>query len=67
LTDDLDIYRSAKLIIDQYGEDAAGHAAKMSDKMATKDDTVGYTMWELIRNAIDELQAREPAKDSTVH
>ena len=67
MTDDLDIYRSAKVLIDQYGDGAADHAAKMSNEMAAKDNTVGYTMWELIRNAIDELQASERTEDTTVH
>jgi hypothetical protein len=67
MADDLDIYRSAKVIIDQYGDGAGDHAAKMSREMAAKDDTVAFTMWKLIQAAIDELQERMPAKDSTVH
>jgi hypothetical protein len=67
LTDNLDFYRAAKLIIDQFGDGAADHATKMSKEMAAKDDITGYTMWELVRNAIVELQARATAKNSTVH
>ena len=32
MTSDLDIYRSAKLLIDQHGEDAAIFAAMQADK-----------------------------------
>ncbi len=38
LTSDLDIYRSAKLLIDQHGEDAFGFAVKQADKRAEAGD-----------------------------
>ena len=67
MTNDLDIYRAAKVIIDQHGDGAADHAAMMSNEMAGKDDVTGYGMWVLILAAIDELQEREPIGKSTVH
>lgn len=67
MADELDIYRSAKVIIDKFGDGAGDHAAKMSNEMAAKDDTVAFTMWKLIQAAIDELQARAHVKDATVH
>ncbi len=41
MTSDLDIYRSAKLLIDQHGEDAAIHAAMQADKRAEAGDREG--------------------------
>ncbi len=35
---ELDIYRSAKLVIDQHGEDAAKHAAKRADALLEAGD-----------------------------
>ncbi|MFP6890012.1 MAG: hypothetical protein VCF07_09720 [Nitrospinota bacterium] len=67
MTDDIVIYRSAKVLIDHYGDEAANHAAKMAEVMAAKIDITGYTKWKLIRAAIDKLQVQKPAKDSTVH
>jgi len=67
MSDDLDFYRSAQIIIDQYGDRAVSHAAKMSKEMAAKDDTVGYTMWELIRVAIDNLLTKDRAGETTDH
>ncbi len=35
---ELEIYRSAKLLIDQHGEDAAKHAAKCADALLERGD-----------------------------
>ncbi len=39
MTSDLDIYRSAQLLIDQHGEDATTHAAMRADAMLEYGDT----------------------------
>ncbi len=41
MTPDLDIYRSANVIIKQYGEDAPIHAAMRADAMLDKGDLDG--------------------------
>ena len=41
MTSDLDIYRSAKLLIDQHGEDAARHAAVRADALLEAGDMEG--------------------------
>ncbi len=41
MTSDLDIYRSAKLLIDKHGEDASGFAAKQAGKQAKAGDREG--------------------------
>ena len=41
MVSDLDIYRSAKLLIDQHGEDAAIEAAMRADKMLAAGDMDG--------------------------
>ena len=38
---DIDIYRSANLLIERYGEDASIHAAMSADKMMAKGDLDG--------------------------
>jgi hypothetical protein len=35
---DLDIYRAAKLLVDQHGEDAALHAAGRAEQLLTEGD-----------------------------
>ncbi len=62
MTYDLDIYRSAKLLIDQHGEDAARHAAMRADALLEGGDMEGKTVWLRILSAVKELQQREPGE-----
>ncbi len=61
LVSDLDIYRGAKLLVDQHGEDAATEAAMRADAMLEKGDMAGAATWRRIVKAIEELQRQEPA------
>jgi len=53
---DLDIYRSANLLIDRYGEGALTEAAQMIDRMLAEDDSEGRIVWRRIKRAIEALQ-----------
>ena len=64
---DLDIYRSAKLLIDQHGEDAAIHAAMQADKLAEAGDMEGRRVWLRVIRAIEELQRTRPRHDDPTH
>ena len=57
--DTKDIYRIAKLIIDQYGADAPIHAAMRADTMLERGDFDGVAVWKLVLKAIKELQATQ--------
>ena len=59
---DLDIYRSAKLLIDRHGEDAAIFAAMQADKCLEGGDLDGKAVWMRVIAAIKELQQREPGE-----
>ena len=61
MTSDLDIYRSAKLLIDQRGKDAATEAAMRADSMLEKGDMDGKRVWVRVVKAVEELQRTEPA------
>ncbi len=63
MTSDLDIYRSAKLLIDQHGEDAARDAAMRADALLEAGDMEGRRVWLRIREAIKELQRTRPMHD----
>ncbi len=67
VTSDLDIYRSAKLLIDQHGEDAAIHAAMQADKLAEAGDREGRAVWLKVLKAIKELQRTRPRRDEPTH
>ncbi len=58
---DIDIYRSANVIIKQYGQDAPIHAAIRADAMLEVGDLDGYAVWKRILRAVGELQGVNPA------
>jgi hypothetical protein len=53
---DLDIYRAAKLLIDQHGQDAPIRAAERADELLEAGDIDGAGIWRTIMGAIEELQ-----------
>jgi hypothetical protein len=59
MTSDLDIYRSAQVLIRQHGEDAPIHAAMRADAMLEAGDLDGLAVWKRILRAIAELQNTE--------
>jgi hypothetical protein len=55
MTSDPDIYRAAKLLIDQHGADAGLRAAERADQLLEAGDMIGATTWRRIHKAIEEL------------
>lgn len=55
--EEIDIYRSAKLYIDQYGVDASVHAAMKADAMLERGDLDGFSVWMRIGREIEDMQA----------
>ena len=64
---EIDIYRSAHLLIKQRGEDAARHAAMRADAFLEDGDMEGRRVWLNIREAIEELQRTRPRRDEATH
>ena len=65
MTDAIDIYRAAKLIIDRHGEEAALYAAARS-VLAGGGDDEGAAVWRQITAAVAELQReRRPGSELT--
>ncbi len=64
---DLDIYRSAQVLIKQHGQDAPIHAAMRADAMLDKGDLDGYAVWKRILRAVGELQGTAPRSGEAVH
>ena len=54
--DEKDTYRSAKLLIDQYGADAPIHAAMRMDALIEAGDVDGVAVWKRTMRAIEALQ-----------
>ena len=66
MIDDLDVFRAAKLLIDQHGDDDAIRAAQRVDQLADEGDLDGVAVWRRIIEAIDELQ-RERRDDEALN
>ena len=64
---EIDIYRSAKLLIDQHGDEAPAFAAMQADKRAEAGDMEGRRVWLSIREAIGELKRTRPRGDEPTH
>ena len=59
MTSEIDVYRSAKLFIEQHGDEAAIQAAYRADAMLDRGDLDGAAVWRQIVAAINELQREE--------
>ncbi len=64
---DLDIYRTAKLLIDNHGTEAPIHAAMQADAMLAKGDMDGKAVWLRVVRAVEELQRAEPGAGERRH
>ena len=64
---DADIYRSAKMLMDRYGDDAAAVANQRVDTLRVKGAEEGVTVWKLIFCAVMELSRHEPVEDEHLH
>ncbi len=67
MTSDLDIYRSAQVLVQQHGEDAPIHAAMRADAMLASGDLDGHAVWKRILRAVEELQRADPTPGARVH
>ena len=67
MTSNLDIYRSAQVLLKQHGEDAPIHAAMKADAMLDKGNLEGLAVWRRILRAVEELQGTESASGEAVH
>ncbi len=57
---DLDIYRSANLLVKRHGADAPIQATMRADAMLDKGELGGYAVWRRILRAVGELQRAGP-------
>jgi len=67
MASDLDIYRSANVLIRQHGEDALLEAAMRADAMLEKGDLDGYAVWKRILRAVEDWRRTEPEDSELRH
>ena len=60
---EIDIWRSAKLLIGQHGDEAPIFAAMRVDELLEASDLDGYTVWKRVLKAVEELLDKGPPKD----
>ena len=67
MTSDLDIYRTASVLIHEHGEDAALEAAQRADAWLDKGQTGAYLVWKRVLKAVKEIQREEPQEGEAVN
>ncbi len=55
MTDDLDIYRTARMLINEHGERASIHAVMRADGRLEAGDLDGRAVWLRVLAAVKEL------------
>ena len=64
---DIDIYRSPKIIMDQYGEGALLEAMNRLEKYRLIGNDSGMNVWRRIADAIEALQIPAHLSTQTTH
>ncbi len=67
MTTDLDIYRTANVLVKRYGEDAAIEAAMRADAMLEKGSLDGQRVWKRVLAAVQEIQRQELREGEAVN
>ncbi len=68
MPEEIDIYRSATLLIKQHGDDAPIFAAQQADKCLEGGDLDGKAVWIGVIEAIKELLDQQPpGSDTPLH
>ncbi len=63
---DLDIYRSANILVKRHGQDAPIQAAMRADELLEAGDLDGCAVWRRIIKAVEELLSKERPAGVTV-
>ncbi len=63
---EIDIYRSANLLVSQHGDEAPIHAAMRADEVLETGDLDGCAVWKRIVKATEELLSKERRPGASV-
>lgn len=67
MVSDIDIWRSATLLIQQHGTDAPSVAARRCNECLLRGDIVSQQIWMRVLRAIKKLQQDERPPDEPLH
>ncbi len=63
---DLDIYRTANVLVREHGQDAPIYAAIRADAMLDKGHLDGYAVWKRVLKAVGELLSKDRPDGATL-
>ena len=63
----LDIFRSASVLIREHGSNAALEAAQRADAMLECGDMGGAGVWKRVLRAVEEIQRAHPTPGEATH
>ena len=64
---DLDVYRTAQVLLRQYGADAPIQAAMRHDELLERGDIEGRAVWKRVLAVIDVLLVQGPPDGQELH
>lgn len=67
MVDELDIYRTAQLLVNLHATEASFHAAMRCDQLAARGDLDGAAVWKRVLTAVDVLLATDRSDDTLLH
>ncbi len=68
MTEEIDIWRTAQLLVKQHGNEATTHAAMRADELLDEGDLDGASVWRRILKAIEQIRdTGSSGPDKTVH
>ena len=67
MTSEIDIYRTASVLIRDYGDEADLVAAMRADAMLEKGSLDGLRVWKRVLAAVKEIQREEPREGEAVN
>ncbi len=67
MTSELDIYRTANVLVKHYSTEADLEAAQRADAMLEKGSVDGQRVWKRVLAAVKEIQRAEPREGEAVN
>lgn len=67
MTTESDVYRTANVVIDKYGDDAALYSAIRGDEFHRVGNHEGEILWRRVTMAVQMIQSVERPEDAVVH
>jgi len=65
--EEIDIWRTARVLMDVHGEAAGFAAARRADALIAKNDPEGVAVWMRVVRAIVELERQKPRKGEALN